>query len=150
MENKKLKVVLDVQANNFNNKGELIDAIAAGAKLTKADAGRSGSNDEDTITILGSDCGNPVLTADYRSVRSGIGEKETEVELDLKGKIFNQEKNQLVDGFAAQSKLKTVFAGKNATEVTEEWQRLKAEKDCKAGCANVESHYNTKTREVAD
>lgn len=142
-----LKVVLEVNANNFNSKGEVIDAISAGAKLTKADAGRTSTNDEDSITIIGSDCGNAMITADYRSVSHGIGEKETTVELDLKGSTLNPEKNKLVDGFAAQSKLKTVFGGKNAEEVTEDWHRLKAEKDCKAGsgCASVESYYTTKT-----
>ena len=140
-----LKVVVEVKANNFNSKGELINAIEASSKLTKADAGRISQNDEDSITITGSDCGNPVLTADYRSTSHGVGEKETEVEIDLKGKIFNEEKKQIVDGFSAQSKLKTVFGGKNQNEVTEDWHRLKAEKDCKAGCAKVESHYTTKT-----
>jgi hypothetical protein len=145
-----LKVIVEVRANNFNNKGEVLDAIEASAKLTKADAGRTSINDEDTITIIGTDCGNATITADYRSVSQGLGEKETGVEIDLKGKIRNPEKGELVDGFAAQSKLKTVFGGKNALETTEDWYRLKAEKDCKANCATVESFYNTKTTEIKE
>ena len=146
----KLKVTVEVRANNFNSKGEVIDEIQGSAKLTKADAGRVSQNDDDSITIIGSDCGNATITADYRSVSNGIGEKETGVEIDLKGKTLNAEKNQLVDGFAAQSKLKTVFGGKSALEATEDWHRLKAEKDCKANCASVESFYNTKTTEVKE
>jgi hypothetical protein len=144
-----LKIVLEVKAINFNNQGQLLDAISAGAKLTKADAGRISQNDEDTITILGSDCGNPVITADYRSTSLGKGETKTNLELDLKGQVYSKEKNQLVDGFSANSKLEKLDDGLDPNKKTEDWHRLKAEKDCKAGCANVESHYSTKTTEIA-
>lgn len=46
-------IEFDVKVKTFDmNKGELIDAIAAGSKLTKADAGRSlDVNTEDTVII---------------------------------------------------------------------------------------------------
>lgn len=42
----------DIKVKTFNKeKGELIDAIAAGAKLTKADAGRNQDIQEDWILV---------------------------------------------------------------------------------------------------
>lgn len=42
----------DVNVKTFNKeRGELIDAIVAGAKLTKADAGRNGNVLEDSIVV---------------------------------------------------------------------------------------------------
>ncbi len=45
-------IEFDVKVKTFDmNKGELIDAIAAGSKLTKADAGRVGYNSEEKVII---------------------------------------------------------------------------------------------------
>lgn len=52
-QNKTTTIEFDVKVKTFDmNKGELIDAIAAGSKLTKADAGRSlDYNTKDTVII---------------------------------------------------------------------------------------------------
>lgn len=45
-------IEFDVKVKTFDmNKGELIDAIAAGSKLTKADAGRVGYNSEESLVL---------------------------------------------------------------------------------------------------
>jgi len=77
-------IEFDVKVKTFDmNKGELIDAIAAGSKLTKADAGRVGYNSEDSMIIRIEQCQNegscPQITLESHSklTKADAGKLET-------------------------------------------------------------------------
>lgn len=131
MEKKESKITLEVKSQNFNKEGKVINALEAGAKLTKADAGRLGYEDQDSITFQTSGCGCPKVNADYNSTRIGKGEVETTVELDLKAKKLDLEKKDLVDVIAANAKLTKVDT-LELNQKTEDWLRLKAETNCES------------------
>ena len=44
-------IQFEVSITKKNAKGEVIDALASGAKLTKADAGKAGFNSEEWLTV---------------------------------------------------------------------------------------------------
>jgi hypothetical protein len=143
-----LSVLLEVKAKNFNDKGLATDALEASAKLTKADAGRISQNDEDSITLLASNCGTPTLEANYNSKSLGKGETATTLELEMKGQTLDMNKNELIDAIAAGSKLTKADAGRELDKATEDWHKLKALKNCDSDCASVESYYTTKTAQL--
>lgn len=152
MENEKLntnlKVVVEVKAKNYDTKGVVTDAVEAGAKLTKADAGRISQSDEDSITINATNCGTPTIEANYHSVSVGKGEVKTDLEIDLKGQTRDMTRNELIDAIAASSKLTKADAGRELDKAIEDWHRLKAVKNCEATCSTVESYYSTKTKDI--
>lgn len=152
MENEKLntslKVVVEVKAKNYDTKGVVTDAVEAGAKLTKADAGRISQSDEDSITINATNCGTPTIEANYHSVSVGKGEVKTDLEIDLKGQTRDMSKNELIDAIAASAKLSKADAGRELNKSIEDWHRLKAVKNCEATCSTVESYYSTKTNDI--
>lgn len=139
-----LKVTVELNAKNFNQYGELLNAIEASAKLTKADAGRISIGDEDSLNINASTCDIPTIEANYTGQRIGKGESETALELNLKGKVFNDETQELVDVIAADAKLKKLDDGKDEAQATKDWFRLKAVKNTNSECASIESNYNTR------
>jgi len=133
---------------NYNEEGQLLNALEASAKLTKADAGRESNVDEDAISINASTCDTPTIEAVYHGNAVGNGEVQTTLELDLKGKVFNEDKQELVDAIAAQAKLDKTNLGETDGMITQDWYRLKAVKNTESGCASVESNYSTKNINV--
>ncbi len=72
MEKNTTTIEFDVKVKTYDmNKGELIDAIAAGSKLTKADAGRVNVEESLILTIEqvdGSNCPNIILESHTKAI----------------------------------------------------------------------------------
>lgn len=138
------KLTIEVRTEKYNAKGELIDAIAAGAKLTKADAGRVGYVDEDSITLHQDGCGCGKLELGINSATSGQGKKESTVEVDFKRQKLNAENGQMVDVLKSHSKLTKADAGRSLDKKLEDYFKLKVEGNCEGDCSVTESFYNSK------
>lgn len=147
-EKNKTNVTVVLNAINFNEHGEVLNAIDASAKLTKADAGRVPNGDEDYISINASTCDTPTIEANYQGQTAGKGEVSTTLELDLKGKVFNEEQQELVNALTAKAKLVKEEQGNDEAVLTKDWYRLKAVKNTDSGCASIESNYNTKSMSI--
>ncbi len=144
METNNLKVTVELTAKNFNEDGEVLNAIEASAKLTKADAGRNAHGDEDSISINASTCDVPTVEAYYQGQSYGKGKMDTNLELDLKGKAFDVDKEELIDVMSATAKLSKEDLGKDENQLTKDWYRLKVVKNTDSECASVESNYSTR------
>ncbi|MBI2722490.1 MAG: hypothetical protein HYX39_09970 [Bacteroidetes bacterium] len=146
-------IVVEVKTQNFNSKGELISAIAAGSKLTKADAGRIGYVDEDSITVKSSGCGCPKIEVDHNATSLDAQSKEaayknTTVEVDVKAQILDTEKKALVDAIASEVKLNRIENGIVAGRKSEDWLHLEVEGANGAECGKTELRGHSKiTRE---
>lgn len=140
---KTLNVTVEVKAVNFQN-GNVMETKAT---LTKTGDDRNSIADEDTLRFRGSDCGKANMEVDYKSSSQGTGEQTTEVDLEIKGGILKDRKD-VIEVISAQSKLKTVFGGRNANEIIEDNLNLKIENGCDAKCATTDSSYTTKTSEI--
>ena len=138
-----LNVKIEVKSTNYQN-GNVMEAEG---KLKTVFGGR-GQVTEDSLSFKGSDCGKASMEANYNSSATGEGEKNTEVELDIKGGIIN-EKKELIDAIAAGSKLTKADAGRELGVKTEDWFKLKMDNSCDTKCANTESFYTTKTSEIS-
>ena len=144
------KVVLDIQVKNYDKDGKLIDALESGAKLTKADAGRKSYEDLDSLSFKSETCGCGKLAIDYNSTTKGGAEmNETSLEVDLKLKKLDMNRNELIDAIAASSKLTKADAGRALDKTTEDNFHLdvtaKENAEGLCGCPEVNSHYTTKT-----
>lgn len=148
-ENKEItsKVVIELKTENYNSKGELIDAIAASAKLSKADAGRVGYVDEDSITFHEDGCGCPKIEIGVNSTTTGESKKLSIVEVDVKKQKLNPE-GMLVDAISAGAKLTKADAGRTLDKKLEEYFKLKVEGNCEGGCAVTDSYYNSKETSI--
>jgi len=148
-ENKEItsKVMIELKAENYNSKGELIDAIAASAKLSKADAGRVGYVDEDSITFHEDGCGCPKIEIGINSTTTGEGKKLSTLEVDVKKQKLNPE-GVLVDAISAGAKLTKADAGRTTDKKLEEYFKLKVEGNCEGGCAVTDSYYNSKETSI--
>ena len=148
MEKKETKITVEVKSQNFNKEGKVVNALEAGAKLTKADAGRVGYEDQDSLTFQASGCGCPKINADYNSTTIGEGDVKTTVEMEVKAQKLDVDKKELVDVIAANAKLTKADAGREINQKTEDWFRLKAEGSCEGDCGTSETYYTTKTTEI--
>lgn len=142
-------IAVEVKTQNFNSKGELIDAIAAGSKLTKADAGRMAFEDLDSLTFKSSGCGCPKIEVDYNSTSTDIKSedktsKSTTLEVDVKAQILNADKGELVDAIVAGSKLTKADSGRLEGQKREEWLNLRAEGACGEDCSKTEMGSHSK------
>jgi hypothetical protein len=142
-------IAIEVKTQNFNSKGELIDAIAAGSKLTKADAGRTQFEDLDSISFKSSNCGNPKIEVDYNSASTDIKSEEqairnTTFEVDVNSQILNTEKKELVNAIVAGSKLTKADSGRLEGQSREEWINLRAEGAYGDGCSKTEMRSHSK------
>ncbi|MBK9283057.1 MAG: hypothetical protein IPM51_01915 [Sphingobacteriaceae bacterium] len=144
-----LKVIVEVKGKNYS-KGQVINSFEADAIITKESEGRLNQNDEDTITVIASDCGTPKLEAKYQSKSIGEGAIKTNIEIELKGKTLDLTKNQLIDAIAAGAKLTKADAGRTLDKAVEDLLTLKAEKNCESNCASANAHYSTKISEIAE
>ncbi|HAD33063.1 MAG TPA: hypothetical protein DCF44_00915 [Chitinophagaceae bacterium] len=149
-ENKEItsKVVIELKTENYNSKGELIDAIAASAKLSKADAGRVGYVDEESITFHEDGCGCGKLEIGVNSTTTGEGKKLSTIEVDVQRKKLNPENGELVDALSAGAKLTKADAGRLLDKKLEEYFKLKVEGNCEGGCAVTDSYYNSKETSI--
>ena len=95
-----LCVKIEVKSTNYQN-GNVMEAEG---KLKTVFGGR-GQVTEDSLSFKGSDCGKASMEANYNSSATGEGEKNTEVELDIKGGIINAKK-ELIDAISAGAKSK--------------------------------------------
>lgn len=136
-----LDVVVDVKAINYQN-GNVYEAEG---KLKTVFGGR-GQIAEESLTFRGTDCGKSQMEVDYNSASTGIGEKTTNVELDIKGRVLNERK-ELIDVVAANAKLAKTDTGIDGVKA-EDWLKLKLENGCDAKCATTDSYYTHKTSEV--
>ncbi len=143
-----LNVTLEVKASNYEN-GKLKNVFGGKAQITKEYEDRASQNDEDTITIKGSDCGTSKMEADYKSIAIGKGEVKTNIELELKGQAADS-RGGLIDAISAGAKLTKADAGRDLDKAVEDLLVLKAERSCESGCASSETTYTTKTREIID
>jgi hypothetical protein len=148
VEKKETKIIVEVKSQNFNKEGQVVNALEAGAKLTKANAGRVAFENQDSITFHASGCGCPKVNADYTSTAIGEGEVETVVELDVKAKKLDMDRKELIDAIAANAKLTKADGGRDINQKTEDWFRLKAESNCEGDCGTSEGYYTTKTTEI--
>jgi hypothetical protein len=139
-----LKVTVELTAKNYNEDGNVLNAIEASAKLTKADAERSANGDEDSISINASTCDVPTIEAYYQGQSYGKGQMDTTLELDLKGKAFDVDAEELKDVMSATAKLSKEDLGKDENQLTKDWYRLKVVKNLDSECASVESNYSTR------
>jgi hypothetical protein len=138
------KVVIELKTENFNSKGELIDAIATSAKLTKADAGRLGFMDEESLTLHQDGCGCGKLEIGVNSTTTGEGKKLSTIEVDVKTKKLNPENGELIDALSAGAKLTKADAGRSLDKKLEEYFKLKVEGNCEGGCNVTDAYYNSK------
>ena len=142
-------ITIEVKSQNYNCKGELIDAITAGSKLTKADAGRLEFVDEDSLTFKSSNCGRSKIEVDHNSSSTDIlsdddAIKSRTLEVDVKSQILNAEKGELVDAIAAGAKLTKADAGRFTGQKSEEWLNLKVEGATDDECAKTEMRSHSK------
>jgi len=142
-----LKVDLEVTGRNYL-KGQLINSFEAHALIIKESVNRLHPNDEDTITILASDCGTPILEAEYQSKSIGEGEIKTNIELDLKGKALEPSRGVLLDSMSANTKLNKADAGRSTDLALEDSLKLTAKKTCDSNCASANAHYTSKITEL--
>lgn len=138
------KVLIEIKTQNYNSKGDLIDAIAASAKLSKADAGRLAYVDEDSITFHENGCGCGKLEIGANSTTTGEGKKLSAIEVDVKTKKLNPENGELIDALSAGAKLTKADAGRNLDKKLEEYFKLKVEGNCEGGCNVTDAYYNSK------
>lgn len=138
------KVVIELKTENFNSKGELIDALTASAKLTKADAGRLGYLDEESLTLHQDGCGCGKMEIGINSTTTGEGKKLSTIEVDVKTKRLNPENGELVDALSAGSKLTKADAGRSLDKKLEEYFKLTVEGNCEGGCNVTDAYYNSK------
>ena len=138
------KVIIELKTENYNSKGELIDSIAASAKLTKADAGRLGNTDEESLSLKQDGCGCGKLEIGINSTATGEGKKLSTMEVDVKTKKLNPENGELIDALSAGAKLTKADSGRGLDKKLEEYFKLKVEGNCEGGCAVTESYYNSK------
>lgn len=137
-----LNVVVDVKAVNYQN-GNVMESTG---KLKTMFGGR-GQIAEESLSFRGSDCTKSQMEVNYNSVNIGEGEKNTEVQLEVKGRILTKER-ELIDVVSAK-------AGFTKSEIlvpgnkTEDWLKVKMENSCDAKCAQTESYYTHKTTEIA-
>lgn len=135
-----LNVVIDVKAINYQN-GNVVEAQG---KL-KTVFGGKGAITEESLSFKGTDCGKSQLEANYNSTSVGEYEKNTDVELDLKGRLLKN--GTYTDVIAANVKIAKADTGVEGTK-NEDWLKLKIENSCDAQCAATESSYTHKTVEV--
>lgn len=138
------KVLIEIKTQNYNSKGELIDAIAASAKLSKADAGRVGYTDEESLTFHQDGCGCGKLEIGVNSTTTGEGKKSSTIEVDVKTQKLNPENGELIDALSAGAKLTKADAGRSLDKKLEEYFKLKVEGNCEGGCNVTDAYYNSK------
>lgn len=141
-------IAIEVNRQDFNSKGELIDAIAASAKITKADAGREVFTDEDSLSLKLSGCGAPKIEVDYNAASTDTladdASKNTTLELDVKGQTFDMTKGELIDAIAAGSKLTKADAGRLSGQTSEDWFNLQVEGANESDCGKTEVRSHSK------
>ncbi len=152
------EVTIEVKAKTFNEKGQITSAIVAGSKLTKADSGRVGFADEDSLSFRGSNCGCGKMDFDYNSTSRGgaNGTKTTTVEVDVKSQKLDMNKNELIDAIASGSKLTKADAGRALDSTIESVKKdlfhfgveakQTAEGEC--GCPEISAYYKTETTDT--
>jgi len=139
-----LTVVIGVKAINYQN-GNVMESTGK-LKTVFGGCGQTGMIADETLSFRGGDCGKASMEANYNSTSIGIGEKTTDVELGVKGRLLT-EKKELVDVVEANASLTKTEIG-IAGQKTEDWLKLKMENSCDAKCANSESYYTTKTTKI--
>jgi hypothetical protein len=145
MENEKvtpnLSVTLNVKSVNYQN-GNVMESTG---KL-KTVFGGAAQLIEEGLTIRGSDCGKANMEVNYNGANIGNGDKNTDVEMEIKGRLLTQDSG-LVDVVSAKAVLNETetldFAHKS-----EEWMKLRMENSCDAKCATTESFYTHKKIEI--
>lgn len=143
----KSTLAIEVTIKDFNAKGELIDAIVAGSKLTKADSGRQAFKDEDSITLKFDGCGCPKVEIDVNSTSQDTAERftrDTTLELNVDAQKYDFEKKALVPAIQNGSKLTKADAGREANAISEDWFNLRSEAGCDGACPKTEVHANSK------
>lgn len=138
-----LNVVVDVKAVNYQN-GNVMQSTG---KLKTVFGGRGQiAMAEESLSFRGTDCTKSQMEVNYNSANIGEGEKNTEVQLEIKGGILTKEK-ELIDVVSANAgftKSEILVAGNK----TEDWLKVKMENSCDAKCAATESFYTHKTTEI--
>ena len=142
-------IAIEVNTQNFNDKGELTDSITASAKITKADAGRQLFTDEDSLSLKLSGCGTPKIEADYNATSTDTlsaddASKNTTLELDVKGQTFDMTKGELIDAIASGSKLTKADAGRLTGQTSEDWLNLQVEGGNGTDCGKTEIRSHSK------
>lgn len=132
------EVSIEVTSARKGKNGELIDAIAAGAKLTKADAGRTAFVDNDSLTIKvdGDDTNKAAI--DYNGSSTSTGDDVSinkTVEVTVK-EIVTDAKGEVSEKPVGGSKLTKADAGRMANETAEDWFNVEVE-DAGNGSAPV-------------
>lgn len=149
----KSTIDIDVKKELFNDRGELVETMESHSKLTKADAGRVGYTDQDSLTVkLGCGCGK-IAEVDYNGEKKGEAESSVlNLKVDIKGKKLDTTKNELIDAIAAGSKLTKADAGRLSNQKVEDWFHLgiksEANADGNCGCPEVDTHFTTKTTDL--
>ncbi|MES2512900.1 MAG: hypothetical protein V4580_02095 [Bacteroidota bacterium] len=142
-------IAIEVKTQNFNDKGEVISAMVAGSKLTKADAGRLAFVDEDSLTFKSSGCGCPKIEVDHNSTSNDIkleenATKNSTLEVDVKAQIKVAGKLELIDAIASGAKLTKADAGRLLDRKSEEWFNLQAEGANGTECGKTEMRSHSK------
>lgn len=142
-------IAIEVKTQNFNSKGELIDAIAAGSKLTKADAGRLAFEDTDSLSFKSSGCGCPKIEVDHNGTSNDIlseekASKTTTLEVDVKAQIMNADTKILIDAIASSAKLTKADSGRLTGQKSEEWFNLQVDGACETECGKTELRSHSK------
>lgn len=132
------EVSIEVTSARKGKNGEVIDAIAAGAKLTKADAGRTAFVDNDSLTIKVDGDDTSKAAIDYNGSSTSTGDDVSinkTVEVTVK-EIVTDAKGEVSEKPVGGSKLTKADAGRMANETAEDWFNVEVE-DAGDGSAPV-------------
>jgi len=126
---RKTEINIEVTNTYYGKNGELIAEIAAGSKLTKADAGRMASTDEDMLTLKLNGSEKTKVEVDYNGSSTGTGDDASvnkTVEVTMKEKVLDA-KGEVVESMVAGSKLTKADAGRMDNEIAEDWFNFQVE-----------------------
>ena len=140
------EVSLEVTSTRKGKNGELIDAIAAGAKLTKADAGRSAYVDNDALTVKIDGSETSTATVDYNSSSTSTGDDasiEKTVEVTVKEQTTDA-KGEVSERPVGGSKLTKADAGRMENETAEDWFNVEVEDAGDGSAAVITTRSNSK------
>jgi hypothetical protein len=123
------EVSIEVSSARKGNNGELTDAIAAGVKLTKADAGRTAYADTDALTIKMDGNETTKAAIDYNGSSTSTGDDASmykTVEVTVKEQVTDA-KGEVSERPVGSSKLIKADAGYMANETAEDWFNVEVE-----------------------
>lgn len=140
------EVSIEVTSTRKGKNGELIDAIAAGAKLTKADAGRTAYVDNDALTIKidGSETSKAAIDHNGSSTSTGdeVSLNKT-VEVTVK-ELVTDAKGEVSEKPVCGSKLTKADAGRMVNETAEDWFNVEVESAADGSAPVITTRSNSK------